>query len=119
MIAASQAPRTSQLLHGVLDICLLAVVADAPAYGYEMTTRLKERGLGVVRLGSIYPAVARLEGAGLLEAYQQTGNSGPPRKYYRLTDAGALALSEWRKEWVAARSAVDGVLGTSEGAVRR
>lgn len=106
--------RTSQLLHGVLDVCLLAVVADAPAYGYEMTKRLEERGLGVVRQGSIYPAVARLERSGLFETYPEASNGGPPRKYYRLTEAGRLAFAQWRREWVSARTAVDSVLGTNE-----
>jgi PadR family transcriptional regulator len=108
--------RTSQLLHGVLDVCLLAVVADEPAYGYEMTRRLEERGLGTARQGSIYPAVARLERNGLLESFAQAGNGGPPRKYYRLTDAGQRSLADWSSEWVAARTAVDSVLGTKREA---
>jgi PadR family transcriptional regulator PadR len=110
------ASRASQLLHGVLDVCLLAVVADEPAYGYEMTKRLEERGLGAARQGSIYPAVARLERSGLLESFAQAGNGGPPRKYYRLTDAGRRALADWSSEWVAARTAVDSVLGINREA---
>ena len=110
----ARASRTSQLLHGVLDVCLLALVADEPAYGYEMTQRLEERGLAAARQGSIYPAVGRLERSGLLEPFEQAGNGGPPRKYYRLTEAGRLALAEWSGEWVAARIAVDSVLGTTK-----
>jgi PadR family transcriptional regulator PadR len=113
MTAPSQV-RTSQLLHGVLDVCLLAIIADAPAYGYEMTERLSERGLGIARQGSIYPAVARLETNGLVEAFHQASNGGPPRKYYRLTPAGVRALAEWSGDWVVARTAVDSVLGTAE-----
>jgi PadR family transcriptional regulator, regulatory protein PadR len=108
--------RVSQLLHGVLDICLLAIVADEPAYGYEMTKRLEERGLDSARRGSIYPAVARLERGGLLKPFLRGGNSGPPRKYYRLTEAGRRALADRRGEWVTARTAIDSVLGTGERA---
>jgi PadR family transcriptional regulator PadR len=106
--------RTSQLLRGVLDVCLLAVIAEAPAYGYEMTARLVERGLDVVSEGSIYPAVARLERQGLIESFRVDGNGGPPRKYYRPTRAGRHALVGWRAEWVETRDSVDSVLGTGE-----
>jgi len=53
MVVDSQ--RRTALLRGVLDICLLAVIDDGPAYGYEMTKRLRERGLAIVGEGSIYP----------------------------------------------------------------
>ena len=53
--------RRSQFLRGVLDLCLLAVLEDEPAYGYEMTKRLRERGLSIVGEGSIYPLLGRLE----------------------------------------------------------
>ena len=59
--------RRTQLLRGVLDLCLLAVMEEGPAYGYEMTKRLRERGLSIVGEGSIYPLLARLEREGLVE----------------------------------------------------
>jgi PadR family transcriptional regulator PadR len=114
MIAPLAQVRTSQLLHGVLDVCMLAILAKEPAYAYEMTKRLEERGLSAARQGSIYPAVARLERDGLVEAFQQPSNGGPPRKYYRLTKVGGLALAEWSRQWVVARTAVDAVLGTTK-----
>jgi PadR family transcriptional regulator PadR len=57
--------RRSQLLRGVLDLCLLAVMGEGPAYGYEMTKRLRARGLSIVGEGSIYPLLGRLERDGL------------------------------------------------------
>lgn len=102
--------RQSQLLKGVLDACLLAVIAEEPAYGYEMTKRLTERGLGTVADGSIYPLLGRLERDGLVESYREASNGGPPRKYYRVTTAGETALSLWRDEWQATSAAVDAVL---------
>ena len=102
--------RQSQILRGALDLCLLAVIAHGPTYGYEMTKRLAERGLTTVAEGSIYPALGRLQRDGLVETFRQASDGGPPRKYYRLSPAGAVALVEWRAEWEGTRSAIDRVL---------
>jgi PadR family transcriptional regulator PadR len=102
--------RRTQLLRGVLDLCLLAVMEDEPAYGYEMTKRLRERGLAIVGEGSIYPLLGRLEREGLVETYRAASNGGPPRKYYRPSREGRRALAAGVAEWRAARDAVDGVL---------
>ena len=109
--------RRSQLLRGVLDLCLLAVVEEEPAYGYEMTRRLRARGLSIVGEGSIYPLLGRLEREGLVDTYRAASNGGPPRKYYRLTRAGQRALAAGVAEWRAARDAVDSVLAPVESAV--
>src|SRR5580658_10081043 len=103
--------RRSQLLRGVLDLCLLAVMGDGPAYGYEMTKRLRERGLSIVGEGSIYPLLGRLERDGLVETRRAASNGGPPRKYYSLSPEGEGALKAGVGEWQAARGAIDGVLG--------
>jgi PadR family transcriptional regulator, regulatory protein PadR len=95
----------------VLDLCLLSVIEEEPAYGYEMTKRLRERGLSIVGEGSIYPLLGRLERNGLVETYRSASNGGPPRKYYRASEAGRRALAAGIAEWQAARDAVDGVLG--------
>jgi PadR family transcriptional regulator PadR len=109
--------RRSQLLRGVLDLCLLAVVEEEPAYGYEMTKRLRARGLSIVGEGSIYPLLGRLERDGLVDTYRAASNGGPPRKYYRLTRDGRRALAAGTSEWRAARDAVDAVLAPVESAV--
>ena len=103
--------RRSQLLRGVLDLCLLAVMEDGPAYGYEMTKRLRARGLSIVGEGSIYPLLGRLEREGLVETYRAASDGGPPRKYYRPSRAGRKALAAGVSEWRAARDALDVVLG--------
>src|SRR5579885_3336452 len=64
--------RRSQLLRGVLDLCLLAVMDDGPAYGYEMTKRLRARGLSIVGEGSIYPLL------GDWSATAWSRRTGPP-----------------------------------------
>ncbi len=111
MTALSDSHRQSQLLRGVLDVCLLAVIAEEPAYGYEMTKRLAARGLTAVGEGSIYPVLGRLERDGLVETFRQASNGGPPRKYYRLTRRGSGALEKWSEEWRATRAGVDAVIG--------
>ena len=103
--------RSSQLLRGVLDLCLLAVVADEPAYGYEMTKRLRTRGLSVVGEGSIYPLLGRLERDGLVDTYRAASDGGPPRKYYRASATGRRALETGVGEWASVRDAIDAVLG--------
>jgi PadR family transcriptional regulator len=107
---ASDEARRTQLLRGVLDLCLLAVMQEGPAYGYEMTKRLRARGLTFVGEGAIYPLLGRLEREGLVETYGAASNGGPPRKYYRPSREGRRALAAGIAEWRAARDALDGVL---------
>src|SRR6202034_3346617 len=91
--------RRSQLLRGVLDICLLAVMREGQTYGYEMTKRLRGRGLSIVGEGSIYPLLGRLERDGLVETRRAASNGGPPRKYYSLSLEGQRALETGVNEW--------------------
>src|ERR1700690_1080807 len=110
--------RRTELLRGVLDLCLLAVMDDGPAYGYEMTKRLRARGLSIVGEGSIYPLLGRLEREGLVETHRAASDGGgPPRKYYRASSAGRSALAAGVSEWRAARDALDAVLGPVEAEV--
>jgi PadR family transcriptional regulator PadR len=109
--------RRSQMLRGVLDLCLLAVVVDEPAYGYEMTRRLRERGLSTVGEGSIYPLLGRLEREGLVATYRQASDGGPPRKYYSASPSGRRALAEGVHAWRDVRGEVDAVLATFEAEV--
>jgi len=99
------------LLRGVLDLCLLAVMDEGPAYGYEMTKRLRDRGLATVGEGSIYPLLGRLEREGLVETYRAASKGGPPRKYYSPSRAGRIALALGVSEWRADRNSIDEVLG--------
>ena len=110
--------RRSQLLRGVLDLCLLAVIEQEPAYGYEMTKRLRARGLAVVGEGSIYPLLGRLERDGLVETYRAESYGGPPRKYYRASRRGRRELAIGVSEWRSTRDAVDAVLSSVEAEVR-
>lgn len=106
--------RSTQLLRGALDLCLLAVISESPAYGYEMTKRLASRGLSVVGEGSIYPLLGRLERAGLVDTHRSASNGGPPRKYYSLSLQGRRALAFGVSEWERLRDAIDGVLDLAQ-----
>jgi PadR family transcriptional regulator PadR len=105
----SEARRT-QLLRGVLDTCLLALIAEQPRYGYEIVEALSERGLTLVSEGSIYPLLSRLQRAGLVSAYHLPSPSGPPRKYYELTPEGQAELASGRHSWTEFADAVGRVL---------
>ena len=109
--------RRTQLLRGVLDLCLLAVMQEGPAYGYEMTKRLRARGLSIVGEGSIYPLLGRLEREGLVETYRAASNGGPPRKYYRTSQEGRRELEAGASEWRTARDAIDALLGQIQAEV--
>jgi PadR family transcriptional regulator PadR len=102
--------RRSQLLRGVLDLCLLAVIDEGPAYGYEMTKRLRARGMTIVGEGSIYPLLGRLERDGLVETRREASNGGPPRKYYSLSRDGKRSLETGVVEWQTARDSIDRAL---------
>ena len=103
--------RRSQLLRGVLDVCLLALIAERPRYGFEFTQALADAGLDLVREGSIYPLLARLERAGIVDSYRApSASGGAPRKYYRLTGTGRAALAEGRAAWEAFAGPVTRIL---------
>ncbi len=106
----------SQLLKGVLDMCLLAIISEEPSYGYEMANKLSKRGLHLNSEGSIYPTLSRMQRSGLIEGYfVEADGSGPPRKYYRIKKSGTDRLHEWTKEWFGLR---DGVNQVVKGVVR-
>jgi DNA-binding PadR family transcriptional regulator len=102
----------SEVLKGHLDTLLLAAVAETPAHGYLIVERLRSRSEGAFELseGTIYPALYRLEGAGLLTSSWSRG-SGRRRRVYRLTRKGRAALNTGRQDWRGFARAVDAVLG--------
>ena len=91
--------RSTQLLKGTLDTCLLATIAQRPCYGYEMVLQLAQQGLDLVSEGSIYPLLSRLQHLGYIEGYLVASRDGPQRKYYRLLPAGVKQLERWQTEW--------------------
>lgn len=117
--------RGSRLLRGILDACLVELVAERDRYGYELAAALHEAGLPLVKEGSIYPLLARLQRRGLLTSYRAPASGGPPRRYYRVTPEGRAELEEARQVWAAVAAGVDAILfghgerreGTGDGTV--
>ncbi|WP_144794721.1 PadR family transcriptional regulator [Kocuria palustris] len=104
--ADSSATRRSEWLRGVLQPCVLQCLADGPAYGYAIIARLADSGLGEIKGGTLYPLLARLEARELVTVEWRTGEGGPGRKYFRLTDAGRAELADARTAWAAFARAV-------------
>ena len=103
---------TRPWLYGLLELCLLGLLAEQRDYGLSLTGRLAEAGLGVVPGGTLYPALLRLETTGLVRAEREPSTSGPPRKYFELTHEGHHALDVLRGEWRDFSRSINIVLGT-------
>jgi PadR family transcriptional regulator PadR len=90
---------TTQLLKGVLDLAVLAVVDEEDGYGYDVVRRLRSGGLDEVGEASVYGTLRRLYAAGALSTYVVPSDAGPHRKYYAVNDHGRAMLTTQRKEW--------------------
>lgn len=103
-----------QLKKGVLGLCVLALLARADSYAYEIASRLSDAiGMGE---GTIYPLMRRMQSDGLVETYLVESSAGPSRKYYRLTAAGRAALDAQAAEWTSFTRAVDAVVSDADAA---
>ena len=89
----------SQLLKGILDGCVLAIIEKETVYGYELSKKLQQVGLRDVSEGTIYPVLLRLQKNKLIIGEMRPSESGPNRKYYTLTDDGKDSLAKIRNEW--------------------
>ena len=95
----------AQMRKGVLEYCILSILKDEDAYVAEILVTLKDARMLVVE-GTIYPLLTRLKNAGLLDYRWEESTSGPPRKYYNLTDKGKLFLNELNVTWNELQNAV-------------
>jgi len=92
-------PWPAQWLRGVLDLSVLAVIDRGETYGYRVATDLEALGLGVVKGGTLYPLLARLEEAGDVSTTWREGEAGPGRKWYATTPAGRERLRRDAARW--------------------
>ena len=102
-----------ELSSGTVALVLLAVLAQAeePLYGYQIAKRL-ESGGGALggKQSALYPVLRNLAEAGLADSFVEPSVSGPPRRYYRITDPGREVLGHWVGSWAATRDFVDSIL---------
>ncbi|WP_343485883.1 PadR family transcriptional regulator [Allomuricauda sp. d1] len=96
----------AQMRKGVLEYCILSILSGEDKYASEILGALKDAKMLVVE-GTIYPLLTRLKNAGLLNYRWEESTSGPPRKYYALTETGHLFLKELNGTWDELRNAVN------------
>lgn len=96
----------AQMRKGVLEFCILSILSKAEAYPSEIIEQLKKGKLIVVE-GTLYPLLTRLKTAGLLKYRWEESKSGPPRKYYNITETGKLFLEKLESTWDDLVSAVE------------
>ncbi|WP_124979969.1 PadR family transcriptional regulator [Nonlabens xiamenensis] len=96
----------AQMRKGVLEYCILSILKEEDAYVAEILDTLKDAKMLVVE-GTIYPLLTRLKNAGLLNYRWEESTSGPPRKYYGLTETGKIFLTELNTTWDDLKNAVN------------
>lgn len=99
-----------QLRKGVLEYCILAAVHKSPTYGYQIRQTLREHGVLSDNPGTVYAILGRMDARGLLEAHHVRSPSGPPRRYFELTDQGRGALASFAAVWPDFTASVDALL---------
>ena len=87
----------AQFKKGALELCVLAILSEGDCYGYDLVTQISEH-ISITE-GTIYPLLRRLKDDGQVETYLQESSSGPPRKYYRITEHGREVLASSTQEW--------------------
>jgi PadR family transcriptional regulator PadR len=103
----------AQMRKGILEFCILSILADEEAYPSEIIEKLKDAKMIVVE-GTLYPLLTRLKNAGLLSYRWEESTSGPPRKYYKLTELGIKFSNELHSTWDELQSAVNQIKSTKK-----
>jgi PadR family transcriptional regulator, regulatory protein PadR len=109
-----------ELNSGIVSLVLLAILdrSTEPLYGYQIAKSIEgnwQEG-GPVKQGTLYPVLRSMEETGLLESRVEPSVSGPPRKYYTITDRGRAVLADWKSAWSQTRDFVDVTLEGRNGA---
>jgi PadR family transcriptional regulator PadR len=89
----------TEMLKGTLEGIVLAILAGEPAYGYEITARLREQGFVDIAEGTVYALLVRIEQKGLVDVEKIPSEKGPPRKVYSLNARGRQDLEEFWRTW--------------------
>jgi PadR family transcriptional regulator PadR len=118
VVSASVRKFQKELSSGIVSLALLALLAHAekPLYGYQIAKELEGFGGGLpVKQGTLYPVLRSLEAGGLLSSEVEPSVSGPPRRYYQVTEEGRQAVGLWQGSWIKTREFVDAVLEGHRG----
>jgi PadR family transcriptional regulator PadR len=115
MVDGKQDALLAQMRKGTLQYCVLALLADEERYGFDLVRSLAETDGMVTSEGTIYPLLSRLRRDGLVETSWRESTSGPPRRYYKLTNAGRAALDAFKEEWARFRDAVNHLVERNAG----
>ncbi|WP_225046539.1 PadR family transcriptional regulator [Lacticaseibacillus kribbianus] len=91
--------KQTQLIKGVLEGAVLAIIGDGEKYGYEMIQALRAAGFESIVGGTLYPLLAKLEKNGEVASQLRPSDTGPDRKYYHLTGAGRQSLAAFAQQW--------------------
>ncbi len=103
---------STQLLKGVLDVAVLAVIDREDGYGYDIVRRLRAAGMDDVGDASVYGTLRRLFAAGALTSYAVASDDGPHRKYYGINKVGKQMLADQRSTWRSFAASMDSLLTT-------
>jgi len=97
----------TEMLKGTLEGIVLAILAVRPAYGYEITARLREQGFSDIVEGTVYALLVRVEQRGLVDVTKEPSEKGPPRKVYSLNAVGRDYLEEFWGSWTFLAGRID------------
>ncbi|MTB89066.1 PadR family transcriptional regulator [Aeromicrobium senzhongii] len=89
----------TEMLKGTLEGIVLAILSARPAYGYEITSRLRDQGFTDIAEGTVYALLIRIEKRGLVDVEKVPSEKGPPRKVYSLNAQGKQYLDEFWETW--------------------
>jgi PadR family transcriptional regulator PadR len=102
----------SQMRKGILEYCILLLLEKDPSYTSDIIRKLQDARLIVVE-GTLYPLLTRLKNSGLLDYQWVESTQGPPRKYYRITEDGAVFLKELETSWQELNNTIDHIMNNN------
>jgi PadR family transcriptional regulator PadR len=103
----------AQLRKGVVEYCVLGLLGREPMYGWQLSETLTARGL-IASIGTLYPMLSRLRAQGLVTSFDRASETGPSRKYYRLTESGIRELDGFRLQWAPFADTVGELIGRDD-----
>lgn len=100
----------TQLMKGILEGCVLAVIVKGETYGYEILSELEKHGFDELGEGTLYPVLTRLDKNGYISCRKAKSPLGPIRKYYTITPSGQERLENFKKQYQKVTGSADKVL---------